>query len=126
CCTRLPCDVLLLPWYLTSLFCLFLPTSTSQLNTLSLHDALPISNHILPEKKELPLDNYTTNLDNLKKSHHSLPYSLRSVLILDRSEEHTSELQSRFDLVCRLLLEIIHLQLMMQFVTVQIQFMSSL
>src|SRR5699024_1843121 len=29
------------------------------------------------------------------------PYSLR----LSRSEEHTSELQSRFDLVCRLLLE---------------------
>src|SRR5699024_12551034 len=28
-----------------------------------------------------------------------------SVTILDRSEEHTSELQSRFDLVCRLLLE---------------------
>src|SRR5699024_11761884 len=27
------------------------------------------------------------------------------VRILDRSEEHTSELQSRFDLVCRLLLE---------------------
>src|SRR5699024_11653080 len=27
---------------------------------------------------------------------------------LDRSEEHTSELQSRFDLVCRLLLEKIH------------------
>src|SRR5690349_22162070 len=28
-----------------------------------------------------------------------------AVLILDRSEEHTSELQSRRDLVCRLLLE---------------------
>src|SRR5207249_6748574 len=29
---------------------------------------------------------------------------LRQVLVPDRSEEHTSELQSRFDLVCRLLL----------------------
>src|SRR5699024_1590125 len=29
-------------------------------------------------------------------------------LNLNRSEEHTSELQSRFDLVCRLLLEFIH------------------
>src|SRR5207249_7063908 len=33
-----------------------------------------------------------------------LPYSI-DVVCLDRSEEHTSELQSRFDLVCRLLLE---------------------
>src|SRR5207249_9890593 len=30
---------------------------------------------------------------------------LRETLALTRSEEHTSELQSRFDLVCRLLLE---------------------
>src|SRR5699024_11700319 len=30
---------------------------------------------------------------------------VRSVFGLGRSEEHTSELQSRFDLVCRLLLE---------------------
>src|SRR5207249_2859911 len=29
----------------------------------------------------------------------------RSHIIMERSEEHTSELQSRFDLVCRLLLE---------------------
>src|SRR5699024_11258857 len=29
----------------------------------------------------------------------------RALLIITRSEEHTSELQSRFDLVCRLLLE---------------------
>src|SRR5699024_11388218 len=29
----------------------------------------------------------------------------RQVYLIDRSEEHTSELQSRFDLVCRLLLE---------------------
>src|SRR5207249_11536644 len=30
---------------------------------------------------------------------------LRRLRVLERSEEHTSELQSRFDLVCRLLLE---------------------
>src|SRR5699024_12112861 len=34
---------------------------------------------------------------------HSVP--LTNVLVKLRSEEHTSELQSRFDLVCRLLLE---------------------
>src|SRR5699024_11480601 len=30
----------------------------------------------------------------------------RTLIAYDRSEEHTSELQSRFDIVCRLLLEI--------------------
>src|SRR5699024_11995908 len=35
---------------------------------------------------------------------YSLPYWSQE-LGMDRSEEHTSELQSRFDLVCRLLLE---------------------
>src|SRR5699024_12194034 len=30
---------------------------------------------------------------------------IRGAKVLERSEEHTSELQSRFDLVCRLLLE---------------------
>src|SRR5699024_12190815 len=33
------------------------------------------------------------------------PQELRRPLLGQRSEEHTSELQSRFDLVCRLLLE---------------------
>src|SRR5699024_12491106 len=33
------------------------------------------------------------------------PTTLRTPIRLSRSEEHTSELQSRFDLVCRLLLE---------------------
>src|SRR5438067_6342710 len=35
----------------------------------------------------------------------TLPDRARAVVIGGRSEEHTSELQSRFDLVCRLLLE---------------------
>src|SRR5437868_15181256 len=34
-----------------------------------------------------------------------LPLDRQRLAPLDRSEEHTSELQSRFDLVCRLLLE---------------------
>src|SRR2546428_1943782 len=36
---------------------------------------------------------------------HSVPTTDRTLPIIDRSEEHTSELQSRSDLVCRLLLE---------------------
>src|SRR5699024_12083937 len=35
----------------------------------------------------------------------SMSARVASTIGLDRSEEHTSELQSRFDLVCRLLLE---------------------
>src|SRR5207249_12109392 len=35
----------------------------------------------------------------------SLLYVLGATILFSRSEEHTSELQSRFDLVCRLLLE---------------------
>src|SRR5699024_11953207 len=34
-----------------------------------------------------------------------LPWWLAGIILAGRSEEHTSELQSRFDLVCRLLLE---------------------
>src|SRR5699024_11740775 len=34
-----------------------------------------------------------------------LPTDYRGITLENRSEEHTSELQSRFDLVCRLLLE---------------------
>src|SRR5699024_11428693 len=39
--------------------------------------------------------------------HHGLIFPARAdqQLVQHRSEEHTSELQSRFDLVCRLLLE---------------------
>src|SRR5699024_12592449 len=41
----------------------------------------------------------------IKVSTNACIISLRSASSLSRSEEHTSELQSRFDLVCRLLLE---------------------
>src|SRR5438067_5233004 len=37
--------------------------------------------------------------------HFGERFRARGALVFDRSEEHTSELQSRFDLVCRLLLE---------------------
>src|SRR5438067_2931053 len=38
-------------------------------------------------------------------NYRSLAYEANQLLAKSRSEEHTSELQSRFDLVCRLLLE---------------------
>src|SRR5699024_7483397 len=46
----------------------------------------------------------STDATTLTTQFHHLPIEDRQV-IYGRSEEHTSELQSRFDLVCRLLLE---------------------
>src|SRR4051812_50171685 len=71
----------------------FNDTATTEIYTLSLHDALPISNSSSPPRsqpwKELRPPNG-----------RSRPQWLAS-----RSEEHTSELQSHVNLVCRLLLE---------------------
>src|SRR5207249_8389431 len=51
----------------------------------------------------------TTAMDEVEALHRSIPGSELVILeesgAFPRSEEHTSELQSRFDLVCRLLLE---------------------
>src|SRR5207249_11816323 len=73
----------------TSFF--FNATAPTEIYTLSLHDALPIS----PEDSGLvPPDANTLACEaGVSKNRGK------------RSEEHTSELQSRFDLVCRLLLE---------------------
>src|SRR5206468_10043343 len=84
-------------------------TPTSQIYTLSLHDALPISLH--PYANELN-DVVRAGIPVLETltpdSHHLNPELLGQFSpssVLKRSEEHTSELQSRSDLVCRLLLE---------------------
>src|SRR5438132_4221125 len=71
------------------LFFFFNDTATTEIYTLSLHDALPISPCERRSRKESPDDERA-----------------RSVrCVAHRSEEHTSELQSHSDLVCRLLLE---------------------
>src|SRR5271170_8525707 len=72
----------LLPFY----FFFFNDTATTEIYTLSLHDALPI----------------TTSERLTPRSFSDWPTSFSET---PRSEEHTSELQSRVDLVCRLLLE---------------------
>src|SRR5437868_9665012 len=79
-----------LPVALVLLF-LFNATAPTKLYTLSLHDALPISR----TKASLYFRNFSIFF---------LEMALR-ITSQSRSEEHTSELQSRFDLVCRLLLE---------------------
>src|SRR5437868_10054109 len=77
------------------LFFFFNDTAPTEIYTLSLHDALPIFGAgavgaaVAGEAGEEGLDIGVGT----------------EVAIESRSEEHTSELQSRFDLVCRLLLE---------------------
>src|SRR5579859_6328116 len=65
----------------------FNDTATSEIYTLSLHDALPIFPQCPGSRLPIEL---------------SIP---DKVLSHERSEEHTSELQSQSNLVCRLLLE---------------------
>src|SRR6267143_6996152 len=72
-------------------FFFFNDTATTEIYTLSLHDALPILNWRAPP----PTDGWIPR--------PSPPNSLPPAC--SRSEEHTSELQSQFHLVCRLLLE---------------------
>src|SRR2546422_2719018 len=92
--------VVLMVWRLLFLFFFFNDTATTEIYTLSLHDALPIS---------------------CLRAHRTFRPKCRSrfpaqfpagccaaqsfILAGTRSEEHTSELQSRLHLVCRLLLE---------------------
>src|SRR2546429_4544736 len=81
---------------LVSIFFFFNDTATTEIYTLSLHDALPIS----PSLMERALAHC---MDQGQLRRHA--ERLRQHLAQARSEEHTSELQSRLHLVCRLLLE---------------------
>src|SRR5437868_15297313 len=66
--------------------------------TLSLHDALPICTLVHAPAPRAPVHQLWADVDgHVRASVRPRPDR--------RSEEHTSELQSRFDLVCRLLLE---------------------
>src|SRR5206468_12405975 len=103
-------------------YLLFNDTAPTQTDTLSLHDALPISGRrLLASLDRLSLAAASTqvtgpglsvtvtdpgvgpNLSDVSKQR--VAGSQQIILDRDRSEEHTSELQSRSELVCRLLLE---------------------
>src|SRR2546429_6427917 len=88
------------------MFFFFNDTATPEIYTLSLHDALPISrgegdglmgsgfrSQRVPEKVQKQLEGPVWQLAQLGQA-----------AAKTRSEEHTSELQSRLHLVCRLLL----------------------
>src|SRR3990172_8567815 len=68
----------------------FNDTATTEIYTLSLHDALPISVQVAEIKAQTDMQTASQKLQNDAQA-------------MQRSEEHTSELQSRLHLVCRLL-----------------------
>src|SRR5688500_19623559 len=83
--------------------------TTTQLYTLSLHDALPIL-RLLPTPRPRPADAESgpaAGLAGRCRRRRAVRVARRSLRIADRrrSEEHTSELQSPCNIVCRLLLE---------------------
>src|SRR5437868_13264530 len=73
-------------------------------STLFPHDALPISSRTTRFRSTLLR---CGGCGRARRSKESTVVVTRrsSATIWSRSEEHTSELQSRFDIVCRLLLE---------------------
>src|SRR5207249_9808363 len=91
------------PSSLSFYFFFFTPSSSSGFYTLSLHDALPIWVSLCL----LKLSNSFNSVAFFGSGSVTLVNRTAYVFTVDfpRSEEHTSELQSRFDLVCRLLLE---------------------
>src|SRR5689334_24100382 len=79
-------------------FFFFNDTATTEIYTLSLHDALPISSrgvHLTEEVRR--------RLVRILRTSVFVAITVAAIAV--RSEEHTSELQSQFHLVCRLLLE---------------------
>src|SRR2546430_13089740 len=83
-------------------FFFFNDTATTEIYTLSLHDALPIC---LVERFG-GFYGGKLNEFRVQASYRASPrLSIDTSATWDRSEEHTSELQSQSNLVCRLLLE---------------------
>src|SRR2546422_10761248 len=97
-------------------FFFFNDTATTEIYTLSLHDALPISQGswfanefdtiLLVLLTGIPFPGLSLGGSTSKTDFPTPSLATRLFKpMLRRSEEHTSELQSRLHLVCRLLLE---------------------
>src|SRR2546427_7884237 len=80
---------------LYSHFFFFNDTATTEIYTLSLHDALPIWASVIQRRRCSLSGNSSSTRRSVRCRSFRSP----------RSEEHTSELQSQSNLVCRLLLE---------------------
>src|SRR3989442_13871746 len=81
-----------------TVFFFFNDTATTEIYTLSLHDALPICFSLRPPMAVTSPRSVISPV-MATSARTGIPVSA------ERSEEHTSELQSRPHLVCRLLLE---------------------
>src|SRR5438477_2258460 len=82
------------------MFFFFNYPTTTEIYTLSLHDALPICVRLRPQLQDVDALGIETVRRNLPQNAAVLETAGKP-----RSEEHTSELQSHVNLVCRLLLE---------------------
>src|SRR2546430_11551184 len=82
-------------------FFFFNDTATTEIYTLSLHDALPILDRTGYDAVWLAEHHFSSF--SVCPSVHMM--GMLAAARTDRSEEHTSELQSQSNLVCRLLLE---------------------
>src|SRR5690606_41399737 len=94
-----------IPFFDIRILC-FQDTATTEIYTLSLHDALPISrlSRMVPgTSKRCPGCGGVAGTFLIASQVPAMPIGMLTRKI--RSEEHTSELQSREKLVCRLLLE---------------------
>src|SRR5438132_8199999 len=84
--------LLIVRLFLFFVFFFFNDTATTEIYTLSLHDALPIWRVLVARSDDIQIAVLARR-------------EMKSERLARRSEEHTSELQSHSDLVCRLLLE---------------------
>ena len=117
CCYCDECALLIvIPCLCVFLVFFFNDTATTEIYTLSLHDALPICPFLVAAAPRFlycpvlvaaapPLFLLTISGCGSAPSFYPAHFSLRQRPRFLRSEEHTSELQSHSDLVCRLLLE---------------------
>src|SRR5438309_9258812 len=83
---------------------------TPEISTLSLHDALPIWERPSPLISRLSTSRPSSTstpraVKGGRRRERAVEVNSKAPSITVRSEEHTSELQSQFHLVCRLLLE---------------------
>src|SRR5438034_7929756 len=81
----------------------FITTTATEIYTLSLHDALPICSLVcVTSSRKRTQREHSTQRSWSRMTSGPIGFAFR---LRTRSEEHTSELQSHSDLVCRLLLE---------------------
>src|SRR2546425_4889842 len=94
-------------YFLTLSFFFFNDTATTEIYTLSLHDALPISTYAVsaPRRRSRRSTSRMTEVLPIRRGPATITWFPSPSRSARRSEEHTSELQSLAYLVCRLLLE---------------------